>query len=515
MLEKIKNIDKRIMVGGAIIVVAILTLLIVFIVNMTTGKDTPESETETEIKTNTTTTEDIEEISADTAVEEITTDTEEAATTIADNEDKEDPEPKVTDEELGDGESIDINDLKNVEIAIGIDVSRYQGTIDWEKVADSGISFAMIRVGYRTTKTGEIMEDPYAKYNIVNALSNGIDVGVYFFSSAITEAEAKEEADWLANYISGYNITYPVAYNCENYSDSDSRQSALTKDERSTLAITFLDEIKQKGYTPMFYASKYEMENNAQWNITSISGHGKVWVAYYPDKTYLEGDTPAYAGEYDMWQYTSKGTVDGIDGAVDVNVSYLGIKSNGTTENTTAGENVTVSPEANMNFQNVNESVTAKIEVNLRNIPSQGDDSTVIATIKNGEIVTRTGTSPSGWSRLEYNGQVCYAVSSYLTTDTNPTTNSTTSPDIETTSQSVENETTTMRNQFTEVNIQVTAKEEVNLRNIPSVTDSEVIATLKNGEVITKTGVSDLGWARVIYNGQTLYCIDSYLQNAE
>ena len=507
MLEKIKSIDKRIIIGGATV---ILITLVVFIILMLTifneaHQDSTGDGTE---PTYDAMSESVSEsLDSQNSHSESTEDTGEASTTIVDKEDKEDPELNITDDKLEGGASVEISDIGDIETSIGVDVSRYQGAIDWKKVSDSGISFTMIRVGYRTTKTGEIIEDPYAKYNIVNALINGIDVGVYFFSSAVSEAEAKEEANWVADFIAGYNITYPVAYNCENYSNSDSRQNVLSKDERSSMAIAFLDTIKQRGYTPMFYGSKYEMENDRQWNTSLISNYGKIWVAYYQDKPYSDGDSPAYSGVYHMWQYTAKGIVSGIDAPVDINVSYLGIETNDSIEPDSNFETVTISPEANMNFQNVNESVTAKIEVNLRDIPSQGSDSTVIATIKNGEVVKRTGMSPYGWSRLEYNGQICYAVSSYLTTDTNPTTEATT--------PNTQDETTTMKNQFIDVNVQVTPKEEVNLRTLPSVTDSEVVVTIKNGDVVTKTGVSNLGWARVIYNGQILYCIDSYLQEVE
>lgn len=157
-----------------------------------------------------------------------------------------------------------------------------------------------------------------------------------------------------------------------------------------------------------------------------------------------------------------------------------------------------------MNFKTVNDTVTAKIEVNLRDKPSQDSDSTVLFTLKNGETAARTAVSDSGWSRLEYNGRVCYAVSSYLTTDLSVKNE-----------EGFSEEETTMRNQFTQTDDIVTAKEEVNLRTLPSATDSEVVYTLKNGERIQRTGTSDLGWSRVIYKGQTLYCITSYLQVEE
>ena len=110
-----------------------------------------------------------------------------------------------------------VDESETKEVTNGIDVSRYQGTIDWEKVAGSGIDFAMIRVGYRTLSSGEIVADSNAKYNMQEAQKYGIKLGAYFFSTAISEEEAKEEANWVADYIGQYKITYPVAYNCENF----------------------------------------------------------------------------------------------------------------------------------------------------------------------------------------------------------------------------------------------------------------------------------------------------------
>ena len=107
--------------------------------------------------------------------------------------------------------------------SLGIDVSKFQGTIDWRQAADSGIEFAMVRVGYRTLETGEICEDTNARYNLQEAQANGLKVGAYFFSTAVTEEEAWAEADWVADLIAQYRITYPVAYNCEGFTNPKSR----------------------------------------------------------------------------------------------------------------------------------------------------------------------------------------------------------------------------------------------------------------------------------------------------
>lgn len=397
---------------------------------------------------------------------------------------------------------------ENDQITLGIDVAKYQGTIDWSKVAASGIDFAMIRVGYRTQKTGEMCVDTNAKYNMQEAQANGIKIGVYFFSSAITEAEAKEEADWVADYISQYQITYPVAFDCEGFQDADSRQSGLDREKRTGLAAAFMDEIYQKGYTPMFYAASGELQDGADWNLDTIQNSYKIWVAQYPEVPYPDTASSSYTGTHAMWQYTNQGTIPGIGTTVDLNVAYFGYDETAQAKDGVAPDAASADPEANMKFQDVSESVTAKESANLRNIPSQDTDSTVELTLNNGDVATRTGISESGWSRLLYNGATYYAVSSYLTTDLNYVA----------AGQEGSGSGDGLKTKFTDCNDVVTAKIEVNLRTIPSVTnpDAVVAAVLTNGETVTRTGINEeFGWSRVDYNGQTLYCISSYLTTAQ
>ena len=164
-----------------------------------------------------------------------------------------------------------------------------------------------------------------------------------------------------------------------------------------------------------------------------------------------------------------------------------------------------ISPSG-MSFTEINETVTAKEGVRLRDIPSQGGDSNIIHTLQNGETAVRTGiNSDTGWSKLEYNGQVCYAVSSYLTTDLNYSTPAPT-------------EDSGLKTTFAPMDDYITAKSVTNLRTLPSVTNeaSQVVVALNSGEVVHRTGINtELGWSRVEYNGQTLYCISSYMKAAE
>lgn len=135
----------------------------------------------------------------------------------------------------------------------------------------------MIRVGYRTQKTGEMCVDTNARYNMQEAQKNGIKVGVYFFSSAVNETEAIEEADWVADYISKYQITYPVAFDCEGFTDSASRQYGMSSEARTKVAEAFLQEIYNKGYTPMFYAAMNELSANSQWDTKTLESRYKIW----------------------------------------------------------------------------------------------------------------------------------------------------------------------------------------------------------------------------------------------
>ena len=390
-------------------------------------------------------------------------------------------------------------------MTIGIDVSRFQGTIDWAAVADAGIDFAIVRVGYRTQSTGEIVADTNAKYNMQEATANGLQIGAYFFSTAVSEDEAVEEAKWVADYISQYQITYPVAYNCEGFENQDNRQFELSKTQRTDYAIVFLNEIYHQGYTPMFYASKSEMEDDLKWETSRLEKNFKIWVSQYPDAPYPDTARSSYSRTHDMWQYTNRGIIAGIDEPVDVNVAYFGYESDAQAQNQETPESAVADAEALMNFRDVEETVTAKDITNLRDIPSQGDESTVLKTLNNGVTAIRTGVSDSGWSRLVIDGTKYYAVSNYLTTDLSYRL-------------PAEEPDDGINTEFTAVSENVTPKIEVNLRKLPSVTnpDAVVVATVTAGEVFVRTGINtDYGWSRVEYNGQTLYCVSSYLNIVE
>lgn len=374
----------------------------------------------------------------------------------------------------------------------GIDVSKWQGKIDWKKVKESGVEFAFIRIGYRG-ENGVIQKDENADYNLQQAEKAGILTGVYFFSTAVSEDEAIEEANFTLKAIAGYSISYPVVYDCEGYTNSSSRMYSLTASQRTANADAFLKTVAAAGYDTMFYGALTEITQPVYWDLDFISEKYKIWVAQYPVVTYPQKDTPDL-NNFDAWQYTNKGTVVGINGDVDMVVCYFK-KTKVAPKSEAAKTTAATAPltEEEKLYTAVNEKVTAKEITNLRAAAST--DSPIVATIKNGETVTRVGIGSNGWSKLTYNGKTVYAVSSYLTTDLTV-------------------KTTVTDDGFTAVNEQVTAKEEVNLRTAPSTDNSEVVYTLPNGEYVTRVGVHTNGWSKLIYNGQTVYAISSYLTTA-
>lgn len=392
------------------------------------------------------------------------------------------------------------------DVCFGVDVSKYQGTVDWAAAAESGVDFAIVRIGYRGIESGEISEDSNARYNLQEASKADIKLGAYFFSTAVTKEEAEEEADFVADLLDDYPITYPVAYDCERFLEKESRQYYLTKPERTAIALAFLQRIEERGYEGMFYGSRNDMEGESQWEMSRIQDDYKVWVAQYPENPYPDTPASSYSGAHQMWQYSRSGSVAGFTGPVDVNIAYFGYSGIREAKSREVPETVAPDPEALMDFQEVREAVTAKELCNLRDIPSQDSDSRILAQLENGQEALRTGVSDTGWSRILYNGETYYAVSNLLTTNLSysPTEALTEDDGIETV--------------FTSVNEKVTAKELVNLRNIPSVEheDSKVIEKLKHGDIAIRTGINnDVGWSRVEYNGQTLYCVSSYLEPAE
>lgn len=226
------------------------------------------------------------------------------------------------------------------EITLGIDVSKFQETIDWDQVAESGVDFAMVRVGCRKSVAGEIVEDECARYNLQEAAASGLRLGAYFFSTAVNEAEAEEEAAWVCEFLKGYPITYPVVYNCEGFQEEDSRQYGMSVEERTRLAQVFLDRIEEAGYTGMFYAARSELQDSLLWDTEALEQRYRIWVAQYLSEVYPEISGPEYDGKYAMWQYTDQGTVPGIRTVVDLNVAYFGYEETAAVQEEDAADRV-------------------------------------------------------------------------------------------------------------------------------------------------------------------------------
>ena len=193
---------------------------------------------------------------------------------------------------------------------MGVDVSKHKGSIDWKKVKESGIEFAIIRVGFRGPGEGTLEPDEYAKANVEGALANGLDVGVYFYSQAITEAEAIAEADYVLNFVKDYNINWPIVFDTEYYEREGARGNTTNREQRTAVAKAFLDRIKDAGYQAMLYSS-------TRWSILNVNrdelADYPFWFAYY-------GDKPTYRFDFNIWQYTSEGTVPGIKGDCDLDL---------------------------------------------------------------------------------------------------------------------------------------------------------------------------------------------------
>ncbi len=195
---------------------------------------------------------------------------------------------------------------------VGIDVSSHQQTIDWPKVAQSGVELVMVRAGYRGYgKTGKLVEDERARWNMANARAAGLEVGAYFFSQAITVEEAQEEARMLLGILQGQDITLPVVYDWE-YISTEARTANVDARTLTDCAIAFCTIVEEAGYTPMVYFNKYQ--SNHLMYLAELKQY-QFWLAWYSDRM----DFPY---RLRMWQYSDKGTVPGITTDVDLNVWF-------------------------------------------------------------------------------------------------------------------------------------------------------------------------------------------------
>ena len=196
---------------------------------------------------------------------------------------------------------------------LGVDLSRYQKDVDFRALKRAGRDYCMLRVGSRGYETGALQADEYFDQYLAGAKEAGLDIGVYFYSQAVTEAEAIEEASMVLQKIAGQPVKYPVAFDMEFVNNDDARVETLTRDERTAISLAFLRTIEDAGYTGMLYGNK-------EWLLKRIDlskfENYDIWLSQ-------EDDVPDYPYEYSMWQYSRQGEVSGVDGYVDLNISFV------------------------------------------------------------------------------------------------------------------------------------------------------------------------------------------------
>ena len=205
--------------------------------------------------------------------------------------------------------------LREGESIIGIDVSHWQNLVDWEQVKASGVEFALVKLGGRGYESGKLSMDKYAVANIEGAIAAGLEVGVYFFSQAITPEEAEEEAYFVVEHLEPYreHITMPVAFDWEHVSDPDARTANMRDPDILTdCALAFLQTIEVAGYRPMVYFNRTQ-----SWkylNLEEVKDY-EFWLAAYTQRM----DFPY---KIKMWQYTNEGKVPGVEGDCDINIYF-------------------------------------------------------------------------------------------------------------------------------------------------------------------------------------------------
>ena len=197
-------------------------------------------------------------------------------------------------------------------VRTGVDVSAHQGVIDWNAVSMDGIDFAFIRVAYRGYTEGDIIMDEYFHQNIEGAIANGLDVGVYFFSQAINEEEAIEEAGVVLDAIAGYDITYPVVYDWEEIAGKEARTTPVDNATLNLCVNAFFQTIEDAGYdTTLYFNQTFGYQ---RFDLVNLQEH-TFWLAQYDKK-------PSFLYDFEIWQYTDAGSVNGITTPVDLNLHF-------------------------------------------------------------------------------------------------------------------------------------------------------------------------------------------------
>lgn len=201
---------------------------------------------------------------------------------------------------------------KSGSVRTGIDVSAHQQDIDWEQVRSSGIEFAFVRLAYRGYESGKIVMDPYADANILGATQAGLDVGVYFFSQAISEEEAREEAAFVLEAVKPYELTMPIVYDWETVDSENARTHQVDRETLTACTLAFCQAIEEAGYDTMIYFNRHQADTLL--DLEQLGSYD-FWLAMYSKRM-------DYPYSVAAWQYTNRGKVPGIEGHTDINILF-------------------------------------------------------------------------------------------------------------------------------------------------------------------------------------------------
>ena len=389
----------------------------------------------------------------------------------------------------------------------GIDVSKWNGDIDWKSVKDAGADYVIIRAGF-----GSSTVDEKFYQNIKGARDAGLKIGIYWFSYATSVEKAKAEAQKCIEVISEFkeNITYPVFFDYE-YASRDYAEKqgvTVTKELATEMANTFINTIKSAGYPTGLYTNK---DFGNKYFSEDIINSNNLWVAQYANKN-------TYGRAYDMWQYTEKGKIAGVSGDVDLNYTCLipegvNINNDDITDGNENNDNVNDDTTGgNENNDNVNDDTTSGNEnndnvnddTNTENNPSTviekgvttenlnlrveaSTSSKIITTIPKGKTIEIVEKLNSGWYKVNYNGKTGYVSSSYV---------------------SINGSTENKPSIVTEKGV-TTAN--LNLR-VKASTSSKIITTIPKGQTIEIIEKLNSGWYKVNYNGKTGYVSSKYVR---
>ena len=201
----------------------------------------------------------------------------------------------------------------NYESILGIDVSEYQGDIDWEEVKKSGVEFAILRLGYRGYgKEGKIILDKEFEQNYEEAKNQGIKLGVYFFSQALNLDEIREETEFILENIKDKDLDFPIVFDLEKIKNDDARTDNLTSDEINNMTLEFCKIIKDNGYIPAIYGNSKTFAT-----VIKLELFDNI-IKWYADYQYK----PLYPYDFQIWQYTESGSISGITGDVDIDLCF-------------------------------------------------------------------------------------------------------------------------------------------------------------------------------------------------